>query len=306
VSEIAVRGLTKRFGDIHAVEGLTFDVSAGQVTGFLGPNGAGKTTTFRMILGLIRPTAGEALIDGRPYRELTRPRRAVGAILEATGFHPDRSGRDHLRMLARLIGVHNARVEDVLDQMSLGADAGRRVSGYSLGMRQRLGLAAAILGDPAILMLDEPTNGLDPSGIAWLRALLRQLASEGRAVLVSSHVLSEVAQTVDRVIIVNQGQLRFAGTLQELSERTVSVRAVEIARLRAAIVRHGYRVDEATESGLDVHGATTEEIGRVAADEGIALSALNESGASLEEAFLRLTSTEKPSGDVRPLSATIR
>ncbi len=214
---ITVAGLTKRYGPVTAVDGLTFTVEPGQVTGFLGPNGAGKTTTLRMLLGLVAPTAGRALIGGRRYADLREPRRAVGAVLEATGFHPGRTGRDHLRVLAEAGGIPAERVAAALDQAGLAGAAGRRVRGYSLGMRQRLGLAAALLGDPRVLILDEPANGLDPAGMAELRDLLRGLAAGGRTVLMSSHVLSEVAQTVDRVIIIAGGTLRFAGPLSELT-----------------------------------------------------------------------------------------
>jgi ABC-2 type transport system ATP-binding protein len=217
MTDVSVRGLSKHFGRVRAVDGLTFDVPAGQVTGFLGPNGAGKTTTLRMLLGLVTPTAGEALIGGRRYADLPAPRRVVGAVLEATGLHPGRRGRAHLRILAQVSGVGQDRVDEVLDQVGLSADADRRVGGYSLGMRQRLGLAAALLGDPRVLILDEPGNGLDPAGMAWLRALLRNLAGQGRTVVISSHVLAEVAQTVDRVLILSEGRLRFAGPLAELA-----------------------------------------------------------------------------------------
>jgi ABC-2 type transport system ATP-binding protein len=217
MTQIAVRGLTKRFGRVDAVRDLTFDVPPGQVTGFLGPNGAGKTTTLRMLLGLVRPTAGEALIGGRNYDRLPQPRRVVGAAVEAMAAHPGRRGRDHLWILATAAGASPERVDEVLSQVDLTEAQHRRVGGYSLGMRQRLGLAAALLGDPEILVLDEPSNGLDPAGMAWLRGLLRDLAAEGRTVLVSSHVLSEVAQTADHVVIVNAGRLRFAGPLVELS-----------------------------------------------------------------------------------------
>ncbi len=305
MSEISVRGLTKQFGRVRAVDDMTFDISPGQVTGFLGPNGAGKTTTFRMLLGLIRPTSGEALIDGRRYDEIEQPRSVIGAVLEATGFHPDRSGREHLRVLARVTGVPDTRVEDVLDQVGLSGDASRRVGGYSLGMRQRLGLAAALLSDPSILILDEPANGLDPGGIAWLRSILRGFASEGRTVLISSHVLSEVAQTVDRVVIVSQGRVRFSGMLQELSEQTVTVRTHETERLQAAMLRRGYSV-RAGDGVLDVRGATAEEIGRLAADENIALAGLSDGGLSLEAAFLRLTEKDgAPATSADPVSATI-
>jgi ABC-2 type transport system ATP-binding protein len=214
---IAVRGLTKRYGAVTAVDALTFEVEPGVVTGFLGPNGAGKTTTLRMLLGLVAPTAGEALVDGRHYADLKDPRRAVGAVLETTGFHPGRTGRDHLRVLAQAAGIPRSRVDQVLGQVGLADAAGRRVRGYSLGMRQRLGLAAALLGDPRVLILDEPGNGLDPAGLAELRELLRALAADERTVLMSSHVLSEVAQTVDRVIIIAGGTLRYAGPLTRLT-----------------------------------------------------------------------------------------
>ncbi len=214
--ELEVRGLTKTFGPVTAVREVSFRAPAGQVTGLLGPNGSGKTTTLRVTLGLVRPTAGTVLIGGLPYRNLPRPRLVVGAMLEATGFHPGRRARDHLRVLASAAGVPNRRVDEVLDQVGLTEAAGRRVRGFSLGMKQRLGLAAALLGDPQMLLLDEPANGLDPAGIAWLRGLLRGLADEGRTILVASHVLGEVALTADRAVIVSAGRLRFAGPLDEL------------------------------------------------------------------------------------------
>ena len=204
---------------------MTFDLPPGRVTAFLGPNGAGKTTTLRMLLGLVAPTSGEALIRGRAYARLTHPRRTVGAVLESTGFHPGRRGRDHLRLAARDAGLPIARVDEVLDQAGL-ADAGdRRVGGYSLGMRQRLGLATALLGDPPVLILDEPANGLDPAGMAWLRELLRGLAGQGRTVLVSSHVLAEIAQTVDHVLVAHHGQLMFDGPIDDLAHETGGLEA---------------------------------------------------------------------------------
>jgi ABC-2 type transport system ATP-binding protein len=249
MTDVRFVGVGKRFGAVEAVRDLTFDVPAGRVTAFLGPNGAGKTTTLRMLLGLIRPSAGSALIDGRPYAALTSPRRVVGAVLEATGFHPGRRGRDHLRIAATdldpsglgamrlgpgglgasglgptgtrpagLKAARAARVDEVLDLVGLSDAGSRRVGGYSLGMRQRLGLATALLGDPQVLILDEPGNGLDPAGMAWLRSLLRDLAAQGRTVLVSSHVLSEVAQTVDHVVIVSGGEMRFDGSLDDLPD----------------------------------------------------------------------------------------
>ncbi len=230
--DVSIRGLTKRFGAVTAVRDLTFDVPAGQITGFLGPNGAGKTTTLRMALGLVAPTAGQALIGGRPYSQLPHPRRTVGALLEATGFHPGRTGRDHLRILARDGGVSPARVGEVLDLVELTDAADRRAAGYSLGMRQRLGLAGALLGDPAVLVLDEPANGLDPAGMAWLRQLLRELAGQGRTILISSHVLSEVAQTVDRVVIINQGSLKYDGRLDGLGGASLEAAFLDLTSTR--------------------------------------------------------------------------
>jgi len=218
MTEVEVRGLTKTFGRVTAVAGLSFTAPAGKVTGFLGPNGSGKTTTFRAVLGLVRPSAGEALIGGVPYRHLARPRRSVGALLDATGCHPGRRARDHLRVLAAGDGIPDRRVDEVLRQVDLASAGTRRVRGFSLGMRQRLSLAAALLGDPPVLLLDEPANGLDPAGVAWLRGLLRRLASEGRTVVVASHLLSEVAQTADQVVIVSAGRLRFAGSLGEIGQ----------------------------------------------------------------------------------------
>ena len=212
MSEVKVHDLTKTFGRVTAVRAMTFTAQAGKVTGFLGPNGSGKTTTLRIVLGLVRPDAGTALIGGVPYDRLASPRRSVGAVLEANGFHPGRRARDHLRVLADAAGIPRIRVDEVLGQVGLAGAADRRVRGLSLGMRQRLGLAAALLGDPQVLLLDEPANGLDPAGIAWLRGL----ADEGRTVIVASHVLSEVAQTADHVVIVSAGQVRFAGPLSEI------------------------------------------------------------------------------------------
>jgi ABC-2 type transport system ATP-binding protein len=225
-------GLTKRYGAKTAVYNLSFQVRPGAVTGFLGPNGSGKTTTLRMLLGLVRPSGGEALVGGVAYDRLTRPRRAVGALLETTGFHPGRRARDHLRVLATADGISDRRVDEVLEQVDLTFAAGRRIREFSLGMRQRLGLAAALLGDPRVLLLDEPANGLDPAGMAWLRSLLTGLAGEGRTILVASHVLSEVVQTVDDVVIVSAGQLRFAGPLREVGETNT---ALESAFLRLTV-----------------------------------------------------------------------
>jgi ABC-2 type transport system ATP-binding protein len=216
---VTASSLTKRFGELVAVEELTFSLRAGTVTGFLGPNGAGKTTTLRLLLGLAEPTAGEALVCGRRYRDLDDPARQVGAVLESNDFHPGRSGRDHLRALALAAEIPRARVEEVLELVELEAVADRRVKTYSLGMRQRLGLAGALLGDPELLILDEPANGLDPAGVHWLRGFLRRFAEQGRTVLVASHVLAEVAQTVDQVVIIDRGRLLTSGPLADLTER---------------------------------------------------------------------------------------
>jgi ABC-2 type transport system ATP-binding protein len=218
--------LTKRFGDVTAVDELSFDVEAGSVTGFLGPNGAGKTTTLRMLLGLAEPTHGRALVFGRRFAELERPATRVGAVLEASDLHPGRTGRDHLRVLAHAARVPPGRVDDVLVMVELSGVAGRRVAGYSLGMRQRLGLAAALLGDPDLLILDEPGNGLDPEGLRWLRDFLRAFADRGKSVFVSSHHLAEVAQTVDQLVIINRGRLVVEAPLGELVNRTASLEDV--------------------------------------------------------------------------------
>jgi ABC-2 type transport system ATP-binding protein len=220
---VRVDSLTKRFGEVTAVEDVTFSLERGTVTGFLGPNGAGKTTTLRLILGLAEPSSGQALIFGRRYRELTDPARTVGAVLESNDFHPGRSGRDHLRVLALAAEIPQARVDEVLELVELAGAAGRRVKTYSLGMRQRLGLAAALLGDPDLLILDEPANGLDPSGVYWLRTFLRGFAERGGTVFISSHVLAEIAQTVDRVVIIDRGRLAAVAPLDELAVRGESL-----------------------------------------------------------------------------------
>jgi ABC-2 type transport system ATP-binding protein len=219
---VRVESLTKRFGDLTAVESLTFTLERGTVAGFLGPNGAGKTTTLRLLLGLAEPTAGEALVFGRRYRDLVEPARRVGAVLESNDFHPGRSGRDHLRALALAAAIPDSRVEEVLELVELAA-AGRRVKTYSLGMRQRLGLAGALLGEPELLVLDEPANGLDPAGVHWLRKFLRRFAQRGGTVLVASHVLAEIAQTVDQVVIIDHGRLVASMRMDELAGRGASL-----------------------------------------------------------------------------------
>ena len=218
MAEIEIRGLTKTFGRVTAVRDVSFTASEGKVTGLLGPNGSGKTTTLRILLGLVQATAGDALIGGVRYERLARPRRVVGAMLESTGFHPGRRARDHLRVLADADGIPARRVDEVLGLAGLTAGARRPVRQFSLGMRQRLGLAAAMLGDPQVLVLDEPANGLDPGGTAWLRTTLRDLAREGRTIVVASHVLGEIARTADHVVIVSAGELRFAGPLSDIGQ----------------------------------------------------------------------------------------
>ena len=301
---IEIAGLARSFGTVRAVDGLTFTVEPGQVTGFLGPNGAGKTTALRSLLGLVRPTSGDALIGGCPYDRIRQPWRTVGAILESANANPGRTGRDQLRVIASAARLPSSRVDEVLDQVDLTGAAGRRVGGYSAGMRQRLGLAAALLGDPEVLVLDEPANGLDPEGIAWLRNLLRGFAADGRTILVSSHVLSEVAQTVDRVVIISHGTLRFAGSLTELGDGTVTVRSADAERLGGLLRERGYEVSATAASTLEVRGSTAEEIGRLAASQQIALSGLTDANASLEAAFLRLTGADEAS--LRPAGAASR
>lgn len=288
---IEVRTLTKTYGDQCAVNGLSFTVPAGKVTGFLGPNGAGKTTTFRCLLGLARPTSGVALIDGRAYGDLPSPRRHVGAVLESTGFHPARTGRDHLRVIARAAGIDAARVGPVLELVGLGAAADRRVGGYSLGMRQRLALATAMLGDPEVVVLDEPANGLDPEGVSWIRKLLRIWADEGRTVVVSSHLLAEVAQVVDRVVIIRDGVLVTESDVADLTANRVTVRVDRtdpmLNALRAAEVDHELLADGA----ISIAGGDTAEIGSIAARAGVTVTELSRrnAGETLEEMFLAVT-----------------
>jgi ABC-2 type transport system ATP-binding protein len=291
---LKVASLTKSFGrlkPVTAVRDLTFEVRPGRVTGFLGPNGSGKTTTLRCLLGLVAPSAGAALIDGSPYRDLPRPAEVVGAALEASGFHPGRTGRNHLRVLATASGFPDARADAVLEQVGLTQAARRRVVEYSLGMRQRLALAAALLGEPTALVLDEPANGLDPEGIAWLRTFLRAQAAEGRTVLVSSHVLAEVQQTVDDVVIIKEGRLVHAGPLAALAEASrIVVRSPEADRLAAVLAaRAGTRVERSADGALTVVGITAAEIGHLAFAEGCELHELTTRADGLEQVFLELT-----------------
>ncbi|HEY0188290.1 MAG TPA: ABC transporter ATP-binding protein [Cellulomonas sp.] len=311
---IEVRHLTKTFGAVRAVDDLNFTVRPGRVTGFLGPNGAGKTTTLRMLLGLVRPTSGTATITGRAYQELDHPLRTVGAALEASDFHPGRTALDHLRVYTPHAGVPDSRAQQVLDLVGLGDVARRRVGGFSLGMRQRLGLATTLLGDPPVLLLDEPANGLDPGGIRWLRDLLRALAAEGRTVLVSSHLLSEVQQTVDDVVIIAGGRLVHASTLADLSllaEPVVRVASPDAAGLVALVQRAGWRAAEAGDAAgpgtsrprvVELTGTGTAEVGRAAHAAGLELHELSAHGVTLEDLFLRLTSTPgaaRTEGDAR-------
>jgi ABC-2 type transport system ATP-binding protein len=292
---IQSESLTKRYGTVLAVDDLSFKIESGTITGFLGPNGAGKTTTLRMLLGLANPTSGHATIFGVPYEQLETPAMRVGAVLEATDFHPGRSGRDHLRTLSRAAGLPDSRVDEVLGLVELQSAGKRRVKGYSLGMRQRLGLAAALLGNPDLLVLDEPANGLDPEGVRWLRDFLRDFASGGRTVLVSSHVLAEVAQTVDQVLIINHGRLVTESSLENLTARvggSVRVRSPQLPQLAEALQREGIESSMTNDRALLVHGTTSEHVGDVALAAGIAIHELVSEGSSLEEVFLDLTSGE--------------
>ena len=292
---IEVDGLTKRYGNVLAVDGLSFRVEPGRVTGFLGPNGAGKTTTLRVLVGLLRPTAGSATVLGRRYAELDDPVRSVGAVLEASGFHPGRSGRNHLRTLAIAAGIASPRVEELLQLVDLTGAARRRVGGYSLGMRQRLSLAGALLGDPQVLILDEPANGLDPQGIRWLRDLLRGFAAEGRTVLVSSHVLAEMQQLADDVVIIARGRIVAQAGVGEVVGRAggaVRVRSPQRDRLREALRRGGFEATPLDENGLSVRNASPAQVGDIAASEGVALHELVAEEATLEEVFLELTEGE--------------
>jgi ABC-2 type transport system ATP-binding protein len=295
---IEVANLTKRFRKTVAVDDLSFKIREGAITGFLGPNGAGKTTTLRVILGLVHPTAGQATVMGRLYRQLESPTQQVGAVLEATDFHPGRSGRNHLRVLAAATGIPRSRVEEVLQIVDLQDAAGRRAGGYSLGMRQRLSLAGALLGDPRILVLDEPANGLDPQGIRWLREFLRSLAAEGRTIFISSHVLAEVEQIVDEVVIIHRGKFVVQATTAELVARAaggIRARSPQADRLRAALEEAGVKVASSEGDLLTLADATTAQVGEIAAAKGIVLHELVAESSSLEEAFLDLTSQEEVS-----------
>ncbi|MCW2547958.1 MAG: transporter related protein [Mycobacterium sp.] len=286
-------GLSKRYGDRLAVDDLTFSVRPGVVTGFLGPNGAGKSTTMRMLLGLDRPSAGSAKVNGRSYADLRAPLCEVGALLEARAIHTGRSARNHLLALAATNGIARRRVDEVIGLVGLESVASKRAGGFSLGMGQRLGIASALLGDPHTLILDEPVNGLDPEGIYWIRTLLRDLAAEGRTVFVSSHLMSEMALTASHLIVVGQGRLIADSSVEELTRNTaresVLVRTEQAPRLRELLAADGVTIAAKDLTELRVSGLTSTAIGRIAAEAGIALSELTPQSASLEEAFMEIT-----------------
>ncbi|WP_369030316.1 ABC transporter ATP-binding protein [Streptomyces adonidis] len=293
---IEVRELTKRYGDKTAVDSLSFTAPPGQVTGFLGPNGAGKSTTMRMIVGLDAPTSGTALVNGKPYARHRAPLQELGVLLEAKAVHPGRSAFNHLMALAYTHGVPRRRVDEVIDLAGLHAVAHKRVGAFSLGMGQRLGIAAALLGDPAVVMLDEPVNGLDPEGVRWVRELLRGLAAEGRTVMLSSHLMSEMAQTADRLVVVGRGRLLAETTVDALVEQTegggakeVRVATGEPARLRSLLAAPGVSVTSTGAERLVISGLDPRRIGQVAAEHQVPLYELVAESLSLEEAFMNLT-----------------
>ncbi|MZD09444.1 ATP-binding cassette domain-containing protein [Streptomyces sp. SID5785] len=293
MTSIDVLDLTKEYGTTRAVDRLTFRVEPGRVTGFLGPNGAGKSTTLRLALGLDRPTSGRVLIGGRRYAAYREPLRTVGALLDAQAAHGARTARDHLRALAVSNRIPARRVTEVLERTGIAAVAGRRVRTFSLGMRQRLGIAAALLGDPEVVLLDEPSNGLDPEGIIWIRALMRDLAREGRTVLVSSHLMNETATFADHLVILGRGRLLADTPVRDFiaahSARRVHVRTTDPGRLRAALTRAGHLVTLDDDGQLRVEGITAADVGALAAAEQIPVLQLGDAQASLEEAYLALT-----------------
>jgi ABC-2 type transport system ATP-binding protein len=288
---ISVRGVTKRFGSLAAVDDLSFDVRPGVVTGFLGPNGAGKSTTLRIVLGLVTPTEGSATVLGMPYASLRYPARTVGAVLETQSFNPLRSGRNHLRTLALASGIPLRRVDEVLEQVGLAGAARRNAGKYSLGMRQRLALGAALLGEPRVLILDEPANGLDPQGIRWLRGFVRDFAAQGNAVLVSSHVLTEMAQLADEAIVINRGRLVRQAPVSELtrSAREIHVRTSEAERLAAVLRAHGLAVTANGDGDLKVSGDDVARVGTLAFEARVPVLGLEEKQSTLEDVFFELT-----------------
>ncbi|GAA1844675.1 ABC transporter ATP-binding protein [Asanoa iriomotensis] len=291
---IEVSRLTKRYGDVTAVRDLSFTVAPGVVTGFLGPNGAGKTTTMRMMTGLVSPTSGTATIGGRPYRKLARPSRTVGAVFDANAFHPGHTARDHLRVYAAMGGYPDSRVTHLLDLLGLAEAADRRIRGFSTGMRQRLNLATAMLGDPRVLLLDEPSNGLDPEGMSWLRGLLRRLADQGRTVLVSSHALSEIQQFVDDVVVIRRGELVAAGPWSRLAgPPLVLITTPDAADLAAALAAGpAAQVEAVSADRLRVRGLDAPSVADLAAARGLRIHELVTENASLEQLFLRLTTDQ--------------
>ena len=285
--------LTKRYGEKTAVDGISFTIAPGSVTGFLGPNGAGKSTTMRMIMGLDRPTSGTVTVNGKPYAQHRRPLGEVGALLDAKAVHTGRSARSHLRTMAATHGIATSRVDEVIEMTGLAAVAGKRVGGFSLGMGQRLGIASAMLGDPRTLILDEPVNGLDPEGVQWVRRLVRSLADEGRTVFLSSHLMSEMAQTADQLLVIGRGRIIAAGPVQDVID-SVSGAAVRVRSPRAtelaALVRADGVVATSPEHGvLELRGIDAESVGEAAAAHGIVLHELSPRSASLEEAYMSLT-----------------
>jgi ABC-2 type transport system ATP-binding protein len=289
---VEVRDLTKQFGHLTAVDNLSFSVEPGRITGFLGPNGAGKTTTLRMLLGLVRPTSGSATIGGTSYHHLKAPQHVVGAALEATNFHPGRSGRDHLRVMADTAHVDSKRVDEMLELVGIPAAARQRAGGYSMGMRQRLALAGALLGDPQVLLLDEPANGLDPEGIRWLRMLLRHLSGQGKTILISSHMLSEVEQTVDDVVIIANGRLIRQGAIGDLpTEHVCTVRTTEPQVLITALTTAGLQASE-VDGSIQVVGRDLVQIGDIALRAGLPIHELRANENDLEKLFFELTSAE--------------
>ncbi|MDR1999720.1 MAG: ATP-binding cassette domain-containing protein [Frankiaceae bacterium] len=290
---IEAAGLTKRYGAKTAVDDLTFTVRPGVVTGFLGPNGSGKSTTMRLLLGLDSPDAGRSLINGRPYRDLAAPLCEVGALLEARAVHTGRSARNHLLAMAATHRIPRRRVDEVIGMVGLDQVAGKRVGAFSLGMGQRLGIACALLGDPAVVLLDEPVNGLDPEGILWVRNLLKSLAAQGRTVFVSSHLMSEMALTATELIVVGRGRLISSGSVEDvvsgIGSSAVLVRAARADRLAEALTAAGHQVDAVSENTLQVTGTDSATIGELALRAGVALSELTPQQATLEEAFMRIT-----------------
>nr|WP_042195401.1 ABC transporter ATP-binding protein [Kibdelosporangium sp. MJ126-NF4]CEL21985.1 ABC transporter, ATP-binding component [Kibdelosporangium sp. MJ126-NF4]CTQ92765.1 ABC transporter, ATP-binding component [Kibdelosporangium sp. MJ126-NF4] len=303
---VVVQNLTKTFGQVLAVQNLSFTVEPGSVTGFLGPNGAGKTTTLRMLLGLVTPTAGHATINGRAFHHLGNPARVVGAVLEAQSFHPARTARNHLRVYAAAIGVSDQRADEVLHLVGLMDAANRGVGGFSMGMRQRLALATALLGDPQVLVLDEPSNGLDPEGIVWLRTFLQSFARQGRTVLVSSHLLSEIEQMVEQVVILSRGQTMYYGPLDQLrksQQSRVVVRPADPQKLTTALQEAGHTtVEQLPEGVLSVPGAEPEQVGDLALAAGVAIYGMHAQQADLEQIFFHLTSGQFAGARINPAS----